>query len=191
MLSLYMDHQVASGITEGLRRCGIDVLTALDDSHAAASDVSISRRVTQLGRIVFTRDEDFPAPGRATQGTAEVFGGIEYAHQLQATNGQASRDLELICRALPPEEMQNEIVLLPFNLGEAAGHAWGQPTSSPRRLAGLRRIAIGTQVGPTAVRGWFKIERRCRVGGINGRTVLAVEFPLAALAIGRLPAPSG
>ncbi|MGE0607247.1 MAG: DUF5615 family PIN-like protein [Pirellulales bacterium] len=92
----------------------MDVLTALEDGHASASDAAILKRAAELGRIVFTRDEDFLAIGRAAQGTGETFGGIVYAHQLQLTIGQAVRDLELICKVLSPDEIQDEIQFLPL-----------------------------------------------------------------------------
>jgi hypothetical protein len=49
-----MDHHVHSGITKGLRRRGIDVLTAGEDGRASVPDEVLLERATELGRVVFT-----------------------------------------------------------------------------------------------------------------------------------------
>lgn len=112
MLDVYMDHHVPAAITAGLRSRGINVLTAFEDEHADADDPILLARATRLGRIVFTRDRDFLAIGRATQSSGIAFSGIVYAHQLQVTIGQAIRDLELICQLVAPDEARNQIYYL-------------------------------------------------------------------------------
>jgi hypothetical protein len=49
------------------------------------------------------------------QQTGEIFAGVIYAHQLNITVGQCIDDLELIAKALEPEEMLNNTVYLPLN----------------------------------------------------------------------------
>lgn len=114
MLAVYMDHHVPAAITDGLRSRGIDVLTAFEDGHADADDTVLLARATTLGRIVFTRDRDFLAIGRAAQSSGTAFGGIVYAHQLRVTIGQVVRDLELICQLIAPDEARNQIHHLPL-----------------------------------------------------------------------------
>ena len=111
---LYMDHHVPSAITIGLRRRSVDVLTAFEDGAAGSADEAILERATVLGRVVFTRDDDFLAIADEWARSGRDFAGIVYAHQLGVTIGQATRDLELIAKALDPEDMRNRIEFLPL-----------------------------------------------------------------------------
>jgi predicted nuclease of predicted toxin-antitoxin system len=109
-----MDHHVHAAITAGLRRRGGDVLTAQEDETAQASDEQLLDRATQLGRVLFSQDEDLLALAHLWLQTSRPFAGLVYAHQLSITVGQAVRDLELIARALDATDMQNRIVFIPF-----------------------------------------------------------------------------
>ena len=59
MLAFYMDHHVHRGIVEGLRRRGIDVLTAFEDGSETLDDEALLDRAASEGRILFTQDHDF------------------------------------------------------------------------------------------------------------------------------------
>jgi predicted nuclease of predicted toxin-antitoxin system len=109
-----MDQHVPAAITAALAARGIDVLTAHADGRADADDQLILTRATELGRVVFTRDQDFLVLGRAAQSAGVEFTGVVYAHQLQVTIGQAIRDLELICRSLTADEIRNQVYFLPI-----------------------------------------------------------------------------
>lgn len=63
-LFLYMDQHVRRAVTDGLRRNGVDVLTAFEDSHDRASDEEIVRREAAIQRVIFTQDEDYLAIAR-------------------------------------------------------------------------------------------------------------------------------
>jgi predicted nuclease of predicted toxin-antitoxin system len=56
-----MDVHVPRAITDGLLKRGIDVLTAQDDDAAEFDDESLLLRATELGRFLFTQDEDLLA----------------------------------------------------------------------------------------------------------------------------------
>jgi predicted nuclease of predicted toxin-antitoxin system len=58
-LSLYMAVHVPIVVTESLRRRGLDVLTSQDDGTATQVDELLLARATELGRILFTQDQDF------------------------------------------------------------------------------------------------------------------------------------
>ena len=113
-LPLYMDHHVRSAVTKGLRRRGIDVLTAFEDAHADAPDEELLARATQLGRVVFTQDDDFLALADQWQSAGRRFAGVVYAHQLRATVGQIVTDLQLILEASTPAELCNSVLFLPL-----------------------------------------------------------------------------
>jgi hypothetical protein len=109
-----MDHHVQAAVTEGLRRREIDVAIARDDGYAEREDAELLARATELGRIVFTQDDDFLVIARQWQTTGNPFAGVVYGHQLDVTVGSAVRDLELICHVMTNDEIQNQIIYLPF-----------------------------------------------------------------------------
>ena len=53
-----MDHHVDIAITVGLRRRGVDVLTCQDDGTTTWDDDRLLDRATQLGRVLFSQDDD-------------------------------------------------------------------------------------------------------------------------------------
>jgi predicted nuclease of predicted toxin-antitoxin system len=58
-LAFYMDHNVASSITNGLRIRGVDVITAYEDGSHELDDATLLDRASAMQRIIFTRDDDF------------------------------------------------------------------------------------------------------------------------------------
>ena len=58
-LALYVDVHVPIVVTESLRRRGLDVLTSQDDGTDTQDDEVLLTRATELGRILFTQDQDF------------------------------------------------------------------------------------------------------------------------------------
>jgi hypothetical protein len=113
-LRLYMDHHVPSAITLGLRKRGIDVLTAEMDGAADLDDDLLLDRARALGRVLFTQDMDFLILAQQRTQTGRDFAGIAYAHQLGISIGQAIRDLELLAKVLDPEDMKNCVEYLPY-----------------------------------------------------------------------------
>ena len=109
-----MDQHVPAAITNGLRRRAVDVLTAYEDNAATFDDASLFARATELERVFFSQDDDFLVIADQWLQEGRDFSGLVYAHQLGITIGQAIRDLELIARALEPEDMRNHIEFLPF-----------------------------------------------------------------------------
>jgi predicted nuclease of predicted toxin-antitoxin system len=58
MLAFLMDHHIRAEITDGLRRRGIDVLTALEDGRSRLDDSGLLLRATALDRILVSQDRD-------------------------------------------------------------------------------------------------------------------------------------
>ena len=114
MLQLYMDVHVKAAITAGLRRRGIDVVTAQEDGGAYLEDVALLDRATVLQRVLFSQDDDLLAMARECQAKGEFFAGLIYGHQLAATVGKYVLDLEVVCQVLDPEEMATRIEYLPL-----------------------------------------------------------------------------
>jgi predicted nuclease of predicted toxin-antitoxin system len=109
-----MNHHIPAAVTEGLRRRGVDVVTAFEDGAARWDDEELLARATELGRTLFSQDEDLLAVTHNWLKTGKNFSGLVYAHQQQITLGQAVKDLELIAKALEPHDMRNRIEFIPF-----------------------------------------------------------------------------
>lgn len=113
-LSLYADHHVNSAIIEGLRRKGIDVVTAFEDGFGRRADADLLARAYELDRVVFTQDVDFIVIADEWLAAGRPFAGVVFAHQLKVTIGQAIRDLEIVCRVLTLRETANQLIRLPL-----------------------------------------------------------------------------
>jgi predicted nuclease of predicted toxin-antitoxin system len=58
MIRFLMDQHIRAEITEGLRRKGIDVLTAFEDHRSDASDVELLQRAAAVDRVFVSQDQD-------------------------------------------------------------------------------------------------------------------------------------
>jgi predicted nuclease of predicted toxin-antitoxin system len=113
-VALYMDEHVHRAITVGLRLRGVDVLTAQDDGRRNTPDDVLLDRATELGRVMFSQDEDLLAEAKRRQVEGHLFSGVIYAHQLRVTIGACVRDLELIAKATEPRDLANRVEFLPL-----------------------------------------------------------------------------
>jgi len=113
-LLLYMDHHVPGPVTHGLRKRGVQVLTAFEDGRANAPDNELLARAMELGRIVFTQDDDFLVLADQWNKEGRHFAGIVYAHQLRVTIGQIIADLRLIVEAVTADEIRDIVLFLPI-----------------------------------------------------------------------------
>ena len=111
---LYMDVHIRRAITDGLLLRKVDVLTAQNDETAELDDPELLDRATELGRVLFSQDDDLLREAKRRQQSGELFSGVIYAHQLNITIGQCISDLELIAKASEPEEWTNCTVYLPL-----------------------------------------------------------------------------
>ncbi len=103
-IKLYMDEHVPRAVTEGLRRRGVEVLTAREADMLRADDEQHLALASREGRVVFTQDADFlrlhAAGYRHT--------GIVYAPQGTAI-GTIVRGLMLIYDVLGAEDMSAHV----------------------------------------------------------------------------------
>jgi hypothetical protein len=109
-----MDHNVPSAITTGLRLRGVDVLTAYEDNHHQVPDPLLLNRAHELGRVLFSRDDDLIAEAVRRQREGTAFAGVIYAHQLRVSIGAAIDDLLLITVSGEPEDLTNTVQFLPL-----------------------------------------------------------------------------
>lgn len=112
-LTWYFDHHVKREIAEGLRRRGIDVLTAFEDGSSRSDDETLLQRATALGRVLFTQDSDFLELAGEWQATGREYAGIVFCEQRTGI-GQAVTDLELISQVLRTDEIRNRVEFIPL-----------------------------------------------------------------------------
>jgi uncharacterized protein with PIN domain len=113
-VAIYMDEQVPLPIKRGLRLRGVDVITVQDESGDGHDDEAVLNHAERLGRVLFTRDEDFLEIAAERQRNGVFFRGIVYAHQQTVSYRQCIDDLELIALAGSPEEFENRVYHLPL-----------------------------------------------------------------------------
>jgi hypothetical protein len=113
-LPLYMDVHVPLAITRGLRRRGVEVLTSQQDDTAQLPDDQLLTRAAQLGRLLFTRDQDLLAEAAKCLRNGTPFATVIFARQLDVSIGQCIADLEIIAKSATPEEAMNQVVYLPL-----------------------------------------------------------------------------
>jgi predicted nuclease of predicted toxin-antitoxin system len=109
-----MDVHVKRAITLGLRRCGVDVVTAQEDGTTRLSDSALLDRAASLGRVLFSQDTDLLAEAAARQRSGTPFAGVIYVHQCRLGVGQCVRELELLACAADPQELVNRVQYLPL-----------------------------------------------------------------------------
>ncbi len=113
-VAFYMDEHVPRAITNGLRHRGVDVLRVQDDGHSQTDDEVILDRAITLGRVMFTRDEDFLAIAHARQASGAFFLGVIFSHERGPTVGDCIRDLEIIAAAYELADIENRVEYLPL-----------------------------------------------------------------------------
>ena len=97
-LAFYMDHHVPRAITLGLRLREVAVLTAYEDGTSETDDAALLDRANELGRVLFTRDDDLLAEAVKRQRERISFHGVVHAHQLRVSIGGAYKIWKLLLR---------------------------------------------------------------------------------------------
>jgi len=87
-LGLYMDVHVPRPITRGLRRRGVEVLTAREDDASRLTDPDLLDRATALGRLLFSQDEDLLVEAVRRQRTGQPVATVVFARQCDLAIGR-------------------------------------------------------------------------------------------------------
>jgi len=114
-LGLYMDVHVPRPITRGLRRRGVDVVTAQEDGMRRASDPDLLRRARELGRMIFSQDEDMLVEAAKCQQAGpgkEPCATVIFARQLDLSIGRCISDLEALAKAALEEDGTGQVIFL-------------------------------------------------------------------------------
>lgn len=113
-VAFYMDVHVPQGVTDQLRRRGVEVLTAIEDGRRRQADLRVFERSVELHRVMVTQDKGFRILAEHWQREGRVFDGLIYAGQAKVSVGRMVSDLELIANASEPGEWLNRIEYLPL-----------------------------------------------------------------------------
>lgn len=111
--AIYMDVHVPLAITEGLRRRSIDVLRSQEDGTSEWEDEPLLARATEVGRLLFSQDQDFLQISAQWQHSGRPFLGLLYAPQ-GASIGRLVEDIELIAKCAEAVELSNRVTYLPL-----------------------------------------------------------------------------
>ncbi len=108
-ISFYLDEHAPNALAQALRRRGIDVLTTAEAGMLGAKDREQLARAHAEGRVVYTRDEDYPI----LHALGVPHSGIVYLPQAKPAPLRAMIDgLELIHGIFAPEEMVGRLEYL-------------------------------------------------------------------------------
>jgi len=113
-LRLYMDHHIPAAITAGLRRRGIDCVTAAEDGTARVEDPDLLARATVLERVLVSFDDDLLVVAADWVASGRRFAGVVYGHPLDITIGQAVRDVELVAKVYDLPDIENRVERIPI-----------------------------------------------------------------------------
>ncbi len=113
-VGLYMDVHIPRVITNGLRLRDVDVVTSQEDETTTLADAKLLDRATELGRILYSQDDDLLADASYRLSKNIPFSGVIYSHQLKSPIGICIEDLEIIAKTFEPNEVKNIIEYIPF-----------------------------------------------------------------------------
>jgi predicted nuclease of predicted toxin-antitoxin system len=111
---LYMDAHVRHAVTHGLRRRGVNVLTAQEDDNDELTDDAIVLRATELNRVVFSYDRDFLEVTARMQAEGTTYSGVIATRRRGLQLAVCLDDLELICKAYDPAEIADRLEFIPL-----------------------------------------------------------------------------
>lgn len=90
------------------------MLSAYEDGAHEMEDAALLDRAQELGRVLFSRDDDLVREATRRQREGLSFSGVIYAHQRDVSIGRCTLDLYLIAEAREPEELRDRVIFLPF-----------------------------------------------------------------------------
>jgi predicted nuclease of predicted toxin-antitoxin system len=111
-LRLYADECVDGRVMAGLRRRGVDVVTAHDEGLLSASDTRHMERASEIGRTLLSADQDFLTIVHDLQARGLPFPGLLYI-QSNTSVGDAIRAIADAAEILDPADMESWVEWIP------------------------------------------------------------------------------
>ncbi|HWR59709.1 MAG TPA: DUF5615 family PIN-like protein [Thermodesulfovibrionales bacterium] len=106
-MRIYADENIEQAIVDGLRRRGIETVSAGELGYAGKSDNFHLKKAADMKAVILTHDVDYIV-------LAERFDhhGIIFSHSRHVSIGQCVRGVELLVNILTDEDMENHIEFL-------------------------------------------------------------------------------
>lgn len=111
-MRLYTNESASVAIAEGLKRRGVEALSARDAGNLGLTDEQQLAYAQALNMVLFTHDEDFLKIAHERQATGQSHSGIIYVHQQKLNLGEIIRRLKLITELLTENDFLNHIEFL-------------------------------------------------------------------------------
>jgi predicted nuclease of predicted toxin-antitoxin system len=108
-MKIYADENVERSIIEGLRRRGIEIISARELGFIGQPDEFHIKKAVELRAVILTHDIDFL---RIASRPDIKHGGIIFSHSKDVSIGQCIRGVELIVNILTDKDMENHIEFL-------------------------------------------------------------------------------
>jgi predicted nuclease of predicted toxin-antitoxin system len=113
-VAFYFDHNIPRAIASGLRTRGVNLVTAMEDGMDRAADPAVLDRATELGRALFSMDQDMLVEAARRQGVGLPFAGVIFAGMTDVSIGTCVHDLEIIAKAGEPDDLRSCVLFLPL-----------------------------------------------------------------------------
>lgn len=111
-LRFFFDECSDEDVARGLRRRGVDVVTASELRRKELSDASQLAFALRTGRVIYTVDPHFLVIVAKWIEEGTAFPGIVYHPQGKLTKGEAIRAFLLLNEVYNPADMENRIEFL-------------------------------------------------------------------------------
>lgn len=106
-LAIYIDESVNVAVVEGLKRRGIEVISARDADNLGLSDKEQIKYATKNNFVIVTDGDDFLSMAMKLEHK-----GIVYVHQQKYSVGGLIRRLKLLCDLAEQKDMINHVEFL-------------------------------------------------------------------------------
>ena len=111
-IRIYTNESVDVAIAEGLRRRGVDAISARDSDNLGLSDEEQLIYAAKEKVTIFTHDTDFLQVAARWMVEGRTHPGIIYCHQKNYPIGGCIRQLRMLTAVLTSEDMINHIEFL-------------------------------------------------------------------------------
>jgi len=109
IIRIYTNESVNVAIAEGLRRRGVNAISAKDAGNLGLTDEDQLKYALKEKLVIFTHDDDFLSLVRKSK---LEHGGIIYVHQQRLSIGEYIRRIKFLVETRSPNEMMNRIEFL-------------------------------------------------------------------------------
>lgn len=112
MIRLYTNESVPTAVAEGLKRRGVDAVSARDAGNLGLTDEEQLVYASENELLLFTHDADFLKIAHHWARTDQRHWGIIYVHQQKMGVGECIRRLKIVSDVFDAESLQNHIEFL-------------------------------------------------------------------------------